>query len=166
MRSKRFDERGAGDVRHRSLFLEERPPHERAAAALRVGAAIALVLHGLIHLLGALTYLGVAEFDGLPYRTVLFAGRWDVGESGAQLFGVGWLIAAVALIGVGLALALRQAWWRRLVLLAAPLSLVLCLLAWPDAPAGAAFDVAIILAVLLPRRDLFVADGHASESAR
>lgn len=97
----------------------------------------------------------------MPYRTALLDGRWRVGEAGARLFGVGWLVAAAAFIAVGLGLLLRRAWWRRLALLAASFSLPLCLLAWPDAPAGAALDVAIIVAVLLPLSGMLTARRHS-----
>jgi hypothetical protein len=150
LQAERFKQRDFRAATRGPLFVEVRPPHEHATRALRIGAALLLALHGLIHLLGAFTYLGVAEFEGLPYRTALLDGRLDSGEAGARLFGVGWLVAAVAFGAVGLGLLLRRAWWRRLVLLVAPFSLALCLLAWPDAAAGAVLDAAIILAVLLP----------------
>ncbi len=145
MKAERFDGRTTGAARRKPLFVKER---ERARPLLAV-AAVVVAMHGLIHLLGALTYLGLAKFDGLPYRTTLLDGRWHVGEAGARLFGVAWLIAATAFIVVGFGLLTGRAWWRRAALLASTFSAALCLLAWPDAVAGLVIDVAIMLAVRL-----------------
>lgn len=50
-------------------------------------AAIVLVLHGLIHLMGTAVYLKWAHIEGLHDKTTLLGGRWDVGEGGIKVFG-------------------------------------------------------------------------------
>jgi hypothetical protein len=50
-------------------------------------AAIVLVLHGLIHLMGTAVYLQWAHIEGLHDTTTLLGGRWDVGEGGLKVFG-------------------------------------------------------------------------------
>ena len=49
-------------------------------------AAIVLVLHGLIHLMGTAVYLQWAHIEGLRDTTTLLGGRWDVGEGGIKVF--------------------------------------------------------------------------------
>jgi hypothetical protein len=70
-----------------------------------------------------------------------------------RLLGFGWLVAAVVFVVAGAALVARRPGWRPLLLGGASLSLVLCLLAWPDAWAGLVLDLAVLtgLAVVLPR---------------
>jgi len=38
-------------------------------------AALLLVLHGLIHLMGTTVCMRLGEIQGLPYKTMLFGGR-------------------------------------------------------------------------------------------
>jgi hypothetical protein len=116
----------------------------------RVVIGIGLALHGLVHLLGVVAFWEVATVDQLPYTTALLDGRWDVGEAGPRIFGLGWLAAAVLFAVAGAALATRRSWWRPVILTGATLSVVLCVLAWPDAWAGLALDVVILAGLLLP----------------
>ena len=39
-------------------------------------AAIILALHGLIHLMGTITYLQIGTIEGFTYKTTLLNGRW------------------------------------------------------------------------------------------
>lgn len=55
---------------------------------LLILASIALVLHGFIHLMGTASYLKWAEVQGLPYKTTVLGGRWDLGERGISVFGL------------------------------------------------------------------------------
>jgi hypothetical protein len=110
-------------------------------------AAIVLVLHGLIHLMGTAVYLKLPNIEGLPYKTTLLGGRWDVGESGIQVFGALWAVAAVRFVVA--AVALLAGWgWRQPTLVGVVLfSLVRTTLDWSNAFAGALMH-SIILAVL------------------
>ena len=50
--------------------------------ALEIIVAVVLALHGLIHFMGTAAYLKLADIQGLPYKTTVLAGRWDLGEAG------------------------------------------------------------------------------------
>jgi hypothetical protein len=78
-------------------------------------AAVILILHGLIHLMGTAAYLKLANVAGIPYKTALLNGRWDVGDNGMRAFGVLWAVAAVGFV-VGAAGMLAHSWWWRSVL--------------------------------------------------
>lgn len=112
---------------------------------LTIIAAIVFILHGLVHLLGTVTYLKLSVVQGLAYKTALLSGRWNIGENGAALYGVLWALAAGGFIIA--AVALLAGWeWRRLALLAAAtLSLILTVLDWQDARAGAILNVVILI---------------------
>lgn len=49
---------------------------------LSIIAMIVLILHGLIHLMGTVTYMKLGTVQGLTYKTTLLGGRWDLGEKG------------------------------------------------------------------------------------
>lgn len=114
---------------------------------LVIAAAIVVILHGLIHLLGTAAYLKLAPVTGIPYKSTLLNGRWDVGDTGIRAFGVLWAIAAFGFVVVGVALFGRWPWWRSVLLPVTTLSLMLTALDWNVAFAGL-FVNAAILAVL------------------
>ena len=112
---------------------------------LLVGAGGMLVLHGLIHLMGTTVYAGWGEVRGLPYKTTLLGGRWEVGEMGMRLFGELWLIPVVGFCVLGAALAFNGPVSTVALALTTVASLVLTLLDWDRAFAGAAVDAAILV---------------------
>jgi hypothetical protein len=112
--------------------------------------AVVLLLHGVAHLVG---FVGAWQLsDRVPHDTTLLGGAIELGEAGTRAVGVVWLLAALA-FAIGAVGALRRAsWWPALVVIAALGSLAMCLLALPEAQAGAALDLALIGAVLLGMR--------------
>lgn len=116
---------------------------------LVAAAALFLAIHGLIHLLGTAAYMKLVEIEGLPYKTTLLGGRWELGERGIRVFGALWIVPAVGFVLAALALGLGWAWWQPLVVVAALLSLVLTALDWSEAYAGIAVNVIILALVWL-----------------
>jgi hypothetical protein len=115
-------------------------------------AVIVVVGHGLIHLLGTVSYLRLGEIEGLPYKTAVLGGAWDVGAGGARVLGVLWLVAALAfLIAVALWFGSVAA-WQPILLGAALGSLLLTGLDYDVAPVGLAVNVVIIATLLLAPR--------------
>ncbi len=119
-------------------------PHT-IAKILPLASALFVLLHGLIHLMGAAVYWQLAEIEGLPYKTSILNGRWDLGEAGIQWFGGLWALCALGftLATVGFLLSPRG-WWRFAMLAAAVLSLLIVLLDWPAAAAGIAVNLMIL----------------------
>lgn len=103
-----------------------------------------LILHGLIHLMGTTVYMKLGKIEGLPYKTTVLGGRWELGEGGMRLFGGLWVIPAVGFVLSGLALWFGWAWWQPLAVGSALLSLVLTGLDWSVAYAGAIVNVVIL----------------------
>jgi hypothetical protein len=112
---------------------------------LVIVAAVVFVLHGLIHLMGTAAYFKLANVTGIPYKTTLLNGRWDVGDTGIRVFGVLWAVAAVGFLVGAVALFARVPWWRSVLLPATGLSLVLTALDWNVAFAGFFVDAAILV---------------------
>lgn len=114
---------------------------------LQIAVGAALVLHGLIHLMGTYVYMGFGRMESLPYKTTLLRGRWDLGERGIHLFGALWLIPLVGFCALGAGIAVRG-WLPVTSLIAVTLvSLALTVLDWDVAYAGALLD-GLILAAL------------------
>ena len=115
-------------------------------AALRSGQ-IVVALHGLVHLLGTVAYLRIAQIPELPYKTALLGGRIEVGDLGMALFGVAWGVVGVAF--VALAAASWTGWrgTRTWLALTAAASLILTLVDLEVAAVGALIDVVILTAL-------------------
>ncbi len=107
-------------------------------------AAILLILHGLIHLMGTVTYLKLGVVQGLTYKTTLLNGRWDLGGDGIRIYGVLWGLAALGFVVAAIALLTGAGWWRPLLGSVALFSLALTALDWKDAFAGAILNIIIL----------------------
>jgi hypothetical protein len=89
-----------------------------------VAFAVLLVVHGLIHLLGAAKAFRWAD---LPELT----------QPVSPAAGVLWLVCAALLLATALALFLWPRWWWAIGALAVVLSMAVILHAWTDAKFGA-----------------------------
>ena len=117
---------------------------------MRFLIAAFLLAHGFAHLVGL---AGSWQLGSqVPHKTTLLGGRIDLGEPGIRAFGVVWLLAAIAFTAAAAALLLAQPLWTTLVLAAAAFSLVISVLALPDAHIGVWINVALLaLLSLAPR---------------
>jgi hypothetical protein len=109
--------------------------------------AILLVVHGLIHLMGTTVYMKLGQIQGLPYKTTLLGGRWDLGERGIRVFGALWVLPAVGFVLAGAGLFVNHPAWGSLAIVSCVVSLVLTLLDVRAAFAGAILDVLILAAI-------------------
>ena len=98
------------------------------ANVITIIAAIVLVLHGLIHLMGTTVYMKLGSIEGLAYKTTLLGERWDVGERGIWVYGVLWVVPAAGFVLAAVAMLAGWEWWRTWLLAVTLLSLVLTLL--------------------------------------
>lgn len=119
---------------------------------MRIGLAVLMVLHGTAHLVGFLTPWRLIAPDGAIYRTTILAGRVDLGSGGIRVFGVLWLLTAVAFWLASFAAFTDRGWWMSAALATAMVSLVLSLTALPDSRIGVPINVAIIGALLMVQR--------------
>lgn len=114
-------------------------------ALVRRAVAAIVVVHGLIHLLGAAQGFGWVEVEALS----------DPIGAG---WGVVWLTAGVLMTGAGVQLALARPMWWRWGAGAVVVSQVAILSSWSDARAGTVANVAVLLAVVHGHR----CEGHDS----
>jgi hypothetical protein len=111
-----------------------------------------LAIHGLIHLLGTVVYLRLADIDGFAFKTTLLAGRVDVGELGIRLFGALWIVPAAGFLISAAGLWFGWWGWLPIVVVSTIVSLLLTTADWSVAFAGAITDVAIIILLLVVSR--------------
>lgn len=120
---------------------------------LTIIASIVLVLHGLVHLMGAAAYMKLAEIQQLPYKTTVLGGRWDLGPRGTAVYGALWAVAAIGFIVAALALFASWIagwnWWQPVLLGVSLFSLVLTALDWDVAYSGVFVNIAILAILLL-----------------
>ena len=114
---------------------------------LIIVASIILILHGLVHLMGTAAYLKLAELKGLPYKTTVLGGRWDLGTSGIAIYGALWALAAIGFVVAAVALIVGWGFGKPMLLGVTLFSLVLTALDYNVAYAGVVVNV-VILAIL------------------
>ncbi len=110
--------------------------------------ALLLIAHGIAHLVGFVVPWGLMAAPDVVNRTTILAGAVDIGAAGARALGLLWLALAIGFVVAGAALvAARQdvVWIARL----AAVSLVLCIVAWPDTRIGLGVNAAILAAAAL-----------------
>lgn len=110
-------------------------------------AAIVLILHGLIHLIGVVVYMKLGAIEGFPYKTTLLGGSWAVGERGIAFFGALWIVPVIGFVLAALALLFSWGWWQPLLIGVTLFSLLLTVLDWRVAYAGIVVNL-VILALL------------------
>lgn len=111
---------------------------------LSVIAAIILILHGLVHLMGTVTYMKLGVVEGLTYKTTLLGGHWDLGEGGIRIYGALWAVAVVGFVLAATALLFGWFWWKPVLAGVAAFSLALTALDWKVASAGAILNIVIL----------------------
>jgi hypothetical protein len=111
---------------------------------LTIIASIVLVMHGLIHLMGTTVYLRLSEIKGLPYKTTVLDGRWDLGTNGIAIYGALWALAAAGFIVSAVAVIAGWNWWQPVLFGVTLFSLVLTALNWGVAYAGVIINIVIL----------------------
>ena len=101
----------------------------------RWAVVVLLVVHGLIHLLGAAQGLGWAEVDQL-------------GEPIGARMGAVWLAAGVAVVAAGVLLAVGVRWWWIVGAVGVVASQTVIFTSWGDAKAGTVANLVLVLAVV------------------
>lgn len=114
---------------------------------MRSVLAIFMALHGVAHLVGFAVPWGLVQDEEVPFRTTILDGRVDLGADGIRIVGLLWLALAVAFIAASFATWTGREVWLPLAAAAAGTSLLLSLIAWPDARLGVLVNVILLLAI-------------------
>ncbi|MDQ2959601.1 MAG: hypothetical protein M3R48_00905 [Candidatus Dormibacteraeota bacterium] len=136
--------------------------HKAGSAArgwtLALGAFLAL--HGLVHVFGftATWHIGARTVVADKPSLVSVAS----GSGAAHALGLLWLVVGAAFVGSAIMVVRHRAAWLQWTAVAALLSLVLCVLWWRDAPAGAVIDALLLAVVALQLGRGVKHRGHAA----
>ena len=107
--------------------------------------AVALGIHGLIHIIGVLVNFKLVDMKDNPYKTTLLAGRWDIGERGTRIFGAVWLVIMIGyMVGI-IGLTLNQSWWYPLTIVMTAASLVICIFDVPGTKFGLIINIVLLI---------------------
>ena len=115
--------------------------------AVRWGAAALLILHGLIHALGAIEIWGWADIEQMTGTPSI-----DVGSTTAKILAAAWPISFGLFVVAGIGLLARKSWWRPIAIGALAVSQFAIVMWWGDAFAGTVANVLILAIVVLARR--------------
>ena len=114
---------------------------------MRFALSALLIVHGVAHLVGFVVPWRLISSPDVPYRTTILAGAIDVGDGGVRALGLVWLILALAFMLLGSAM-LAGVSVRGWMFAALGLSLVLCVVGWPDASIGVVVNVVLLGALV------------------
>ena len=117
---------------------------------LRRLAAVFLALHGLVHWIGFAVPWGLMPADHFTNGTTVLWGGVNIGESGARFVALLWLPVLAAFLLAAYGVWRSASWSMPVTAMTAAASLVICLLASPDAIIGDLVDVAILAVVAAP----------------
>lgn len=113
---------------------------------MRLLLGLLLIVHGIAHLVGFVVPWRLVTAPDVPYRTTILGGWVDVGEIGVRSVGVVWLLLALALVVVGIAL-LVGIWSYPVAMWVLVLSLVMCVIGLPDARIGLVLNIVLLILV-------------------
>ena len=119
---------------------------------MRIVLSVLLLGHGVAHLPGFLVDLRLRSIRELPFRTTVLNGSVDIGEAGIKVIGLALLTAAIALGVLAIAVLVRVPWWPPVAYLAVGLSILLCLLGWPEARLGILANLVILMLLVFGHR--------------
>lgn len=114
---------------------------------LMIISTIVIAAHGLIHLMGTVTYMKLGTVEGLSYKTTVLNGALDLGARGIAVFGALWAVAALGFIAAAAALLFGWEWGQTALVVVALFSLVLTAMDWDSARFGAITNLVILAAI-------------------
>lgn len=117
-----------------------------------IAAAILLILHGLVHLVGTAAYACQINMKGFAKNAELLSGHLYVGDFGVRVFGWLWTLPALGFVAAGFALLAKWPSWKPLLIAVTLLSLILTVLDWSSAFVGGIIDGMILVLVVVSAR--------------
>ena len=117
---------------------------------MKILIAIFLCIHGVAHLVGFVVLWKIAQLEEIPHKTTLLNGSLDIGEIGIKIVGILWLMTAIAFFVSVYFIFSHSPLWLVFTTFIILLSIILCILGWPDSKIGvfANFFILLVLFIL------------------
>jgi uncharacterized membrane protein YphA (DoxX/SURF4 family) len=109
------------------------------------------IVHGVAHFVGFVVPWKLISATDVPYRTTILAGRIDLGDAGIRAVGIVWLMLGLACIGIGTAWLTGRSFPPGAILVSL-VSLVFCVIGWPDAKIGVVVNLLLLVALVAGQR--------------
>ncbi|MCK5032088.1 MAG: hypothetical protein KAS18_00605 [Calditrichia bacterium] len=116
---------------------------------MKIFVAIFLFVHGFAHLIGFVVPWKIAHLEEMPYKTTVFNGNLYLGEFGIRIVGIFWLIIALAFSLSSYLLITHNPIWLIFTLVITLVSIILCILGWPDSKIGVFVNFFIVLGIFI-----------------
>lgn len=104
---------------------------------------VLLLVHGLIHLMGALSELGITDIEDLSGKTLV-----NLSETAKKALGVVWLIVMFLFFVATYGFITEQNWWQALTYFSIILSQILVVIWWSDAKFGTFANILIFVGMV------------------
>jgi len=103
-------------------------------------------------IIGFIVFWRISEIEGITYKTTIFNGKIDVADFGIRIIGIIWLLLSLTFIFNGITVILNLLFWESLAFYLAILSLIFCIMGWPDSKIGVFVNIIILVFLFLNRR--------------
>lgn len=119
---------------------------------MRYVIAVLMLAHAVAHLPGFLVSWRLRFFPEMPFRTTVFGGLLDIGETGTRIVGLGWLTLSIGFAVIAIGAFSRALWWAQAAYVAIVLSTMLCIAGWPDARLGLVANAVTLVLIIVSDR--------------
>ena len=116
---------------------------------MKIALAIFFIAHGFAHVIGFIVYWKISDFEEMRYKTTILNGKVDVKDTGIRIIGTFWLLLTLAFIINGIVLIMGSSFWELLALYISVISLIFCILSWPDSKIGVGVNILILVFLYL-----------------
>ena len=116
---------------------------------MKIILAVFILVHGFAHLVGFVVPWQISKIDEMPYKTTILGGVMDVGDIGIRIFGIFWLLFVLAFFTASGLLLLKVSFWDIYTIIISILSLLLCIIGWPDSKIGVFVNIFIIAFIVM-----------------
>jgi hypothetical protein len=116
---------------------------------MKIFIAIILFMHGFIHLFGFVVPWKITKLEEMPYKTTVLNGSLNIGDLGIRIVGVLWLLIAIAFFLSIYLMFSQNPFWFFFTVIVTLISIVLCILGWPDSKIGVFANLFILLLLII-----------------
>ncbi|RLD49074.1 MAG: hypothetical protein DRI88_01425 [Bacteroidetes bacterium] len=116
---------------------------------MNIALAVFLFIHGFAHIVGFLVYWKLMKDKEVTYKTTIYPGNINIGDSGVRLLGIVYLAVALSFGLLGYDLISQPFVLSKYIWAVVVVSLVLCITGWPDTKFGVVANLILIVFLIL-----------------